>query len=90
MGGLYGIVPDIAGRVEHTLMFGDGFTCPTRKDVKAIGEMWKVTDADAIVDRVITSVRTFRSLARRLRVGGGRRLDEVARDVERRVTLLEG
>src|SRR5690606_23683367 len=26
----FDLVPDIAGRAEHTLMFGEGFACPTR------------------------------------------------------------
>jgi serine/threonine-protein kinase HipA len=85
----FDLVPDISGRGEHTLSFGQNYTCPTRAEALAIASEWGVPRAEQIIDQVIASVSGFAAMARRLKVRHPISLRRVGADVHRRILLLE-
>lgn len=86
----FDLVPDVSGRCEHTLSFGQGFLCPTRTEIIVLADAWGVPGAARIVDDVVKATRGFAAAARRLEVRRPARLQKVCADVERRTRLLSG
>ena len=84
----FDLVPDIAGRGEHTLWFQYGFSCPNRADLEALGSAWKVADAGRMIDRIARTVATFTAAARQMNVRQDERLKRIAADIQRRVKLM--
>ena len=64
----FDLVPDITGRVEHTLAFRSSFACPSHPDLMAIATEWKVDQAGEIICDVTKAVRTFSATAKKLAV----------------------
>ena len=64
----FDLIPDISGRMEHTLSFQYGFACPTGKQLLAVASNWNVSRAREILDQVIEAVGRFAATARRLKV----------------------
>jgi serine/threonine-protein kinase HipA len=85
----FDLVPDIAGRAEHTLSFQYGFACPDRAQLEALGDAWTVADAGAAIDRVVDAVAKFTATARKLKVRQDKRFERIAADIRRRVQLLK-
>jgi serine/threonine-protein kinase HipA len=84
----FDLIPDISGRVEHTLSFQYGFACPTKEQLLALASNWNVSRAPEILDQVIEAVDQFAVTARRLKVSGDRSLKTVRADIQRRLQLL--
>ncbi len=84
----FDLVPDISGRGEHTLSFGQGFACPPRTEMIALAAEWGVAGAEAMVEDVVKAAATFAATARRLKVRHPGSLLKVCADVRRRATLL--
>ena len=84
----FDLVPDIGGRGEHTLSFHQGFACPTRAEMIALGAEWGVAPAAGIVDDVVKAAGAFATTARRLKVRNPASLQKVCADVRRRTGLL--
>ncbi len=84
----FDLVPDVSGRGEHTLSFGQGFACPTRKEIIALADEWGVAGAAQIVDDVVKATSGFAGTARRLKVRYPGSLQKVHADVVRRTELL--
>ena len=84
----FDLVPDIGGRGEHTLSFLTSFECPSQSDLLSVAKAWHVAKAAEIVREVATAVRSFRAVARELKVRGGKGLNTVLADIERRVASI--
>jgi serine/threonine-protein kinase HipA len=84
----FDLVPDIAGRSEHTLMFQYSFACPKRDDLLEIARAWGVSAASDIVSQVIRAVERFGTTARKQGVRGGASLENVQTDIRRRLRIL--
>jgi serine/threonine-protein kinase HipA len=82
------LVPDITGRGEHTLAFQQGFACPARRAMLALGSEWGVAHAAEIVEEVVKATGTLAATARKLQVRNPRSLRAVCADVHRRRGLL--
>ncbi len=85
----FDLVPDIAGRNEHTLAFQYSAACPTREQLLALASQWRVSKAPATVDQVTQAVAQFPAVARKLGVHTGNALDSVRADIRRRLKLME-
>ena len=84
----FDLLPDITGRVEHTLSFRSSFACPTYADLMTIADEWKVDEARKAISRVTKAVRTFATTARKLAVKGGKSLENIATDIRGRLKAL--
>jgi serine/threonine-protein kinase HipA len=84
----FDLVPDIDGRGQHTLAFGQGFDCPVRTVLLDVAREWGVGRADDMLDEVIRATAAFSATARRLAVRYPVSLSRVAADVRRRSGLL--
>jgi serine/threonine-protein kinase HipA len=84
----FDLVPDIGGRREHTLSFRQGFACPARAEMIALGAEWGVARAAGIVEDVVKATGAFVTTARRLKVRNPGSLQKVCADVRRRTGLL--
>jgi serine/threonine-protein kinase HipA len=84
----FDLVPDITGRVEHTLSFRSSFACPTYPDLITIADQWQVAGAGEIISRVTKAVRTFTATAKKLEVEDGDSLESISADIRRRLELL--
>jgi serine/threonine-protein kinase HipA len=84
----FDLVPDIAGRNEHTLSFQYGFAVPSRAELIAVADAWHVARPESIIDEVIEAVRKFAAVSRKLSVRGGAPLEKVQEDVQRRLRAL--
>jgi hypothetical protein len=82
------LVPDIAGKGEHTLSFQQGYSCPTRAELIALAADWGVALAADIVEDVVKATRAFATTARRLKVRNPGSLQKICADVRRRTGLL--
>jgi serine/threonine-protein kinase HipA len=84
----FDLLPDISGRVEHTLSFQLGFACPTRAEIIAVAGEWGVEGAVRIVEDVVKATRAFATTARRLQVRHPVSVQKISVDVRRRAGLL--
>jgi serine/threonine-protein kinase HipA len=84
----FDLLPDITGRVEHTLSFRSSFACPTYADLMTIADEWKVGEARKAISRVTKAVRTFATTARKFGVKGGKSLESIATDIRGRLKAL--
>jgi serine/threonine-protein kinase HipA len=84
----FDLVPDTGGRGEHTLSFRQGYACPTRTEMIALGAEWGVARAVGIVEDIVKATSGFATTARRLKVHYPRSLQAVCADVRRRTGLL--
>jgi serine/threonine-protein kinase HipA len=84
----FDLVPDVTGRGEHTLSFQHGFACPTRAELAAVGDAWGVSQAAEIIDEITEAAGAFTATARKLKVRGGKTLENVQADVHRRLNLI--
>jgi serine/threonine-protein kinase HipA len=84
----FDLLPDISGRMEHTLSFQYGFACPTGEQLLTVASNWNVSRAPEILDQVIEAVGRFAVTARRMKVRSDNSLEGVRADVQRRLRLL--
>ena len=84
----FDLVPDISGRMEHTLSFKYGFACPTGEQLLTVASNWNVSRAPEILHQVIEAVSQFAATARRMKVRGDNSLKAVRTDIQRRLRLL--
>jgi serine/threonine-protein kinase HipA len=84
----FDLVPDTAGRGEHTLSFQYAFACPDRAQLEALARLWNVSNPGTEIDRIVTAVSKFATFARKLAVRGDKRLEHITADIRRRVKLL--
>ena len=84
----FDLVPDISGRMEHTLSFQYGFACPTGEQLLAVASDWNVSRAREILHQVIDAVSRFAVTARRLKVGDDNSFKVVRTDIQGRLRLL--
>jgi serine/threonine-protein kinase HipA len=84
----FDLVPDITGRIQHTLLFDTTNYCPTRLNLTAIANQWNVPQANEIIDRVVEVTNGFAGMAKDLEVEGGENLKRILDDVGRRVETL--
>jgi serine/threonine-protein kinase HipA len=84
----FDLVPDITGRVEHTLSFRSSFACPSHPDFMSIATEWKVEQAREIICDVSKAVRTFSVTAKTLAVQGGKSLEEISADIRMRLETI--
>ena len=84
----FDLLPDITGRVEHTLSFRSSFACPKYADLMAIADEWKVNEASRVISQVTKAVRTFATTARKLAVHSGKSLESISADIRGRLTTL--
>jgi serine/threonine-protein kinase HipA len=84
----FDLVPDITGRVQHTLAFRSSFACPHYPDLMSIAAEWKVDAAERIVSQVTKAVRSFGTTARKLGVRGGESLEDICADIRGRLETL--
>ena len=84
----FDLVPDLAGRGEHTLAFHVGFTCPSQADLVALARAWHVREAPTLIRQVTKAVSCFAATARRLKVRRGKSIDGIGRDIDRRLAIL--
>jgi serine/threonine-protein kinase HipA len=80
----FDLVPDVSGRMEHTLSFQHEFGCPTRAEFRELANQWHVPEATAILDEVVRAVRSFPALARKHEMRNSPSLDTVRQDIRRR------
>jgi serine/threonine-protein kinase HipA len=86
----FDLVPDIGGRVEHTLSFQQGYDCPTSAEMIDIAAEWGVSGAARIIAKVVAATATFAATARTLQVRHPVSLQRICADVRRRTALLGG
>jgi len=84
----FDLLPDITGRVEHTLSFRSSFACPNHADLMTIGDEWNVDEAGRIISQVTKAVRTFATAARKLAVHSGKSLENISADIRGRLTAM--
>jgi len=84
----FDLVPDFTERGEHTLAFQYGVACPTREQLRAVAQAWKVSGAMEILDEVVTAVGAFAATVRKQKVRGGNALETVHADIRRRLKLI--
>jgi serine/threonine-protein kinase HipA len=83
------LVPDVAERREHVLLFHLSHRVPSREDVAAVAKAWGVKRAAAIAQEVIEAARGFRAAAEQCGVPAAN-ADEIGRDIDRRLASLAG
>lgn len=84
----FDLVPDVTGRADHTLAFQYDVACPTRHQLHAVADEWKVAKATAALDEVVRAVTRFAATSRKLGVSTGKGLETVRADVRRRLKLI--
>jgi serine/threonine-protein kinase HipA len=84
----FDLLPDIAGRVEHTLSFRSSFTCPNHADLLSIAEEWKVDEPRGVISQVTKAVRTFAMTAKKFAVQGGNSLENITVDISGRLKAI--
>ena len=85
----FDLVPDVAERREHVLLFHLSHRVPTAGDVSAVAKAWGVRRGATISQEVIEAVRGFRAAAGRCGVPD-ENAHEIGRDIERRLSSLAG
>jgi serine/threonine-protein kinase HipA len=83
------LVPDVAERREHVLLFHLSHRVPSREDVAAVAKAWGVKRAAAIAQEVIEAAHGFRAAAEQCGVPAAN-ADEIGRDIDRRLASLAG
>jgi serine/threonine-protein kinase HipA len=84
----FDLLPDIAGRVQHTLSFRSSFACPNYADLMTIADEWKVGEAGKVISQVTEAVRTFEPTAHKLAVQGGDSLQGISADIRGRLKAI--
>jgi serine/threonine-protein kinase HipA len=84
----FDLLPDITGRVEHTLSFRSSFACPNYADLMTIADEWKVGEAGKIISRVTGAVRSFATTAKKLAVHSGASLENICADIRGRLKAI--
>jgi len=84
----FDLVPDISGRVEHTLAFHASFKCPGKADLMTLAGLWQVDEAEEIIKQVAAVAGDFDSVQREFKVGGGEGLQTISADIKRRVKAI--
>jgi serine/threonine-protein kinase HipA len=84
----FDLLPDITGRVEHTLSFRSSFACPNYTDLMTIADEWKVDDARKVIARVTKAARTFATTAKQFAVQDGESLENISADIRGRLKAL--
>ncbi len=79
----FDLVPDVAGKIEHTLCFDLAFTPPLKKDWLSMGKLWGVSGAGKIVEEVAAAMSDFEGLARGFAVPEAN-IATIKADIERR------
>lgn len=85
----FDLLPDITGRVEHTLSFRSSFACPTYADLMTMADEWKVGEAENVISQVTKAVQAFGTTAKKFAVQGGESLENIAADIRGRLKTLE-
>lgn len=85
----FDLVPDVAERREHVLLFHLSHRVPAPGDVSAVAKAWGVKRGAAILREVIEAVRDFRAAARLCGVPEPN-VEEIGRDIDRRLASLTG
>lgn len=83
------LVPDVAERREHVLLFHLSHRVPSPEDAAAVAKAWGVRRGAAIVQEVIEAVRGFRATAEQCGVPRAN-IEEIGRDIDRRLAPLAG
>lgn len=60
----FDLVPDVAGKVEHTLCFDLTFSPPLKKEWLKMGKFWGVSGISAILEEVAAAMSDFEAIAR--------------------------
>jgi serine/threonine-protein kinase HipA len=84
----FDLLPDMTGRVEHTLSFRSSFGCPNYADLMTIADEWKVDEARKVISQVTKAVRTFATTAGKLAVQGAESLESISADIRRRLKAI--
>ena len=84
----FDLVPDLAGRGEHTLAFHKGYACPNQAELVALAGAWRVRDAPAVNRQVTEAVSRFAKMAGSFKVRRGKSIDGIGRDIDRRLAIL--
>lgn len=84
----FDLLPDIAGRVLHTLSFRSSFACPNYADLMTIADEWKVSEAGKVISQVTKAVRTFEPTAQKFTVQGGESLQGISADIRGRLKAI--
>jgi serine/threonine-protein kinase HipA len=84
----FDLVPDVAGRGEHTLAFQQGYACPARAELLALAAQWRVAHATGMIDRVVAATSAFAATARKHEVRHLASLRRIAADIRQRTRLL--
>ena len=85
---VFDLVPDLAGRGEHTVTFHMGYACPNQAELVALAGAWRVRDAPAVIRQVTEAVSRFAKMARSFKVRRGKSIDGIGRDIDRRLAIL--
>ena len=84
----FDLLPDISGRVEHTLSFRSSFACPSHADLMISADEWKVDEAGTVISQVTKAVRTFATTAAKFAVQGGESLESIGADIRGRLESM--
>ena len=84
----FDLVPDITGRLEHTLSFRYHFECPNAEQLLEIASEWQVSNAEKTLGQVTTAVAQFATTARHLEVSDSEALQQIQTDIRRRLQLI--
>jgi serine/threonine-protein kinase HipA len=84
----FDLVPDITGRVEHTLSFQYQYGCPTAEQLLEVASEWGVSNAGQTLDQVTAAVAHFAATARQMEVPDGESLQQIQTDIRRRLQLI--
>lgn len=84
----FDLVPDISGRVEHTLAFHTAFKCPGKADLMTLAGLWQVDPAEEIIKQVAAVAGDFDAVLRELKIRGGKGPQRISADVKRRAKAI--
>ena len=84
----FDLLPDIAGRAQHTLSFKSSFACPNYADLMTIADEWNVSEPGTVISQVTKAVRTFEPTAQKLAVQGDDSLQGISADIRGRLKAI--